>query len=181
VDKPIASMDFPLTAANNHQLGDAMVGSKNMGTGANKNTTTTLSDPSATPEGGTEPVSINDRGQVTGSYNNGTTALGFLYSGGTWTTLTDPSVVPGGAIAPIAINDRGQIIGVYDNGTAAQVGFIATPTDVDHKREPPTLTITGRSLSVAGEVRFRCRSAFRPMMPTTKCRSRSAEFRVTTR
>ena len=29
------------------------------------------------------------------------------------------------------------------------VGFIATPTDVDHKREPPKLTITDHSLSLS--------------------------------
>ena len=31
----------------------------------------------------------------------------------------------------------------------AQIGFIATPTDVDNAREPPKLTITDHSLSVA--------------------------------
>ena len=35
---------------------------------------TTLSDPSAAPGGYTKPVSINDRGQVTGYYFNGTTS-----------------------------------------------------------------------------------------------------------
>ena len=38
-----------------------------------------------------QPGSINDRGQVIGYYDNGTTELGFLYSNGTWTTLSDPS------------------------------------------------------------------------------------------
>ena len=34
---------------------------------------------------------------------------------------------------PNSINDRGQVIGEYYNGTAV-VGFIGTPTHVDHKQ-----------------------------------------------
>ena len=51
---------------------------------------TTLSDPSTASGGYTIPVSINDGGQVTGSYFNGNAQVGFLYSNGTWTTLSDP-------------------------------------------------------------------------------------------
>jgi hypothetical protein len=113
-------------------------------------TYTTLSDPLAivSPSGlTTVPQSINDRGQVAGHYFNGTTDVGFVYSNGIWTTLSDASAAPGGATIPVSINDRGQVTGSYDEGTRLE-GFIATPTDVDHKREPPTLTITDHSLSL---------------------------------
>ncbi len=73
---------------------------------------------------------------------------GFLYSNGTWTTLSDPSAGPNRSTIPVSINDRGQVTGSYYNGTT-EVGFIATPTDVDHKREPPKLTITDHSLSLS--------------------------------
>ncbi len=86
-------------------------------------TYTTLSDPSAAPGGSTDPVSINDKVQVTGYYYNGTTVVGFLYSDGTWTTLSDPSAAPGGSTNPVAINDRGQVTGSYFNGTIAE-GFL---------------------------------------------------------
>ena len=63
-------------------------------------TYTTLSDPSAALLGGTEALSINDRGQVTGYYFNGITFVGFLYSDGTWTNLSDPSAAPGEPLPP---------------------------------------------------------------------------------
>ena len=119
------------------------------GTGGNvgflysNGTYTALRDPLAAPGGSTNPVSINDRGQVTGYYFNGITQLGFLYNNGTWTNLSDPSAGVNGNTNPSSINDKGQIVGYFDGGA-----FIATPTDVDHKREPPKLTITEHSLSV---------------------------------
>ena len=111
-------------------------------------TWTTLSDPSAGAKGFTRPASINDKGQVTGYYFNGTTYVGFVYSNGIWTNLSDPSAAPGKSTVALSINDKGQVTGYYYDGTTYQ-GFIATPSDVDHKREPPTLTITDHSLSLS--------------------------------
>jgi hypothetical protein len=88
---------------------------------------TTLSDPSAAPGGFTSPVSINDSGQVTGSYFNGNAQVGFFYSNGTWTTLNDPSAGANGFTFPVSINDRGQIIG-------------STPTASSHSKALSTAT-----------------------------------------
>jgi probable HAF family extracellular repeat protein len=80
-------------------------------------TYTTLSDPSAAPGGlGTNPTSINDRGQVVGWYDNGTTDEGFLYSNGTYKTLRDPSAGLDGETFPTSINDKGQVAGYYTDG-----------------------------------------------------------------
>ncbi|MBV8830282.1 MAG: hypothetical protein JO357_00745 [Hyphomicrobiales bacterium] len=110
-------------------------------------TWTTLSDPSAASGGYTVATSINNSGQVTGYYWNGTADVGFLYGNGTWTNLTPPSLSSGGNTLTASINDRGQVTGDYYNGTA-NVGFIVNPTDVNHKREAPTLTIKDHSLSL---------------------------------
>jgi hypothetical protein len=120
---------------------------------------THLVDPSAGDSGTTWPVSMNNRGQVIGYFYAGSTEStlpeeGFLYTDGSWTTLNDPSSGPNGQTIPQKINDAGQIIGDYlffntSTQSVATVGFLATPHDVDKRREPPKLTITDHSLSLS--------------------------------
>jgi flagellar hook protein FlgE len=78
-------------------------------------TYTTLNNPLPGSGGSSAPGSINDKGQVTGSYANGTNVLGFLYSDGAWTTLSDPAAGADGFTIPTSINDRGQVTGRYSN------------------------------------------------------------------
>ena len=120
---------------------------------------TELVDPSVGANGTTWPVSINDRGQVAGYFYQGSTEStlpieGFIYSNGSWTTLKDPASGANGQTIPISINNAGQVLGYYDFYNAStqsvtEVGFIATPTDLDKAREPPKLTITDHSLSLS--------------------------------
>jgi len=73
--------------------------------------------------GNTVPVAINAAGVVTGTYFNGMTYEGFIYSNGTFTNIVDPLQSKSGSTVPVAINDSGVIIGYYDTATDSQ-GFI---------------------------------------------------------
>jgi hypothetical protein len=93
----------------------------------------------------TAPVSINDKGQITGYYAiggpNGITAdYSFVYSNGQYTTIDPP-----GSTSPIAysINNSGQVVGEYANNT--NHGFVAT--------DPPqaTQTIASSSLTAPAQ------------------------------
>ena len=98
---------------------------------------TTYTFTTLTPPGGSPaviPQSINDKGQVVGSYypgTNGNNERGFLYSNGAWTTLSDPSAAlidpsaDSGITYTVAmsINDKGQVVGSYYNGTTEE-GFL---------------------------------------------------------
>jgi probable HAF family extracellular repeat protein len=78
---------------------------------------TPLDDPAASGTGpfgipnGTNPLGINDAGQIVGTYDLG--AYGFIYSGGSFTTVTDsnPNGPSAQAIIPHGINSTGLIIG----------------------------------------------------------------------
>jgi hypothetical protein len=63
--------------------------------------------------GNTDPYGINDAGQISGTYYDGS-YHGFLYSHGTYTPLNVP-----GAVATYAtdINDQGQIVGYYSDAS----------------------------------------------------------------
>ena len=73
----------------------------------------------------TEPISINDKGQITGFYQTSSTTApqhAFLYSNGQYTSIDPPE-----STSPIgfSINNSGQIVGYYsDNST--NHGFLAT-------------------------------------------------------
>jgi probable HAF family extracellular repeat protein len=85
---------------------------------------TTLIDPGQGSNGETDSVSINDSGQVTGSYWNGATYISFIYGNGTFTDFVDPSAVQdGGYTRAVSINDSGQVTGYYYNGQSYE-GFI---------------------------------------------------------
>ena len=82
-------------------------------------TYTTLDNPSATAT--TQPLGINDAGQVVGIYQAPiifSTYYGFLYSGGSYTTLSDPSsTAPNGSgTFAYGIKTSGQIVGEYESG-----------------------------------------------------------------
>jgi VCBS repeat-containing protein/probable HAF family extracellular repeat protein len=80
----------------------------------------TINDPSGS--NGTDGRGINDLGQIVGSYANGITNLGYLYSGGTYTTLFHPSAVFGTFAQ--GINDTGQVVGYYGDSNAIPHGFL---------------------------------------------------------
>ena len=86
-------------------------------------TFTVLDDPLATK--GTRLTSINDQGQIVGSYSDDTSSHVFLYSGGVFTTVTN---INGGKDFGIgSINDRGMIAGSYSD-PAGNHGFVGVPT-----------------------------------------------------
>ena len=58
----------------------------------------------------TSPASINDSGQVTGYYNDGSGRHGFVYGNGTFTILDAPGAYE---TSPASINDSGQVTGYY--------------------------------------------------------------------
>jgi probable HAF family extracellular repeat protein len=73
------------------------------------------------------PISINDKGQVTGYYQTSSTTLNqqaFVYSNGQYTSIDPPA-----GVDPIAfsINNFGQVVGYYaDNPYTTNHGFLAT-------------------------------------------------------
>jgi probable HAF family extracellular repeat protein len=90
-------------------------------------TYTTLDNPAATAT--TQPLGINDAGQVVGIYQApiiGSTYYGFLYSGGSYTTLSDPSstALNGSGTFAYGINASGQIVGYYLGHNGHNEGFL---------------------------------------------------------
>jgi probable HAF family extracellular repeat protein len=84
-------------------------------------TFTTLGLPGAVP-GYIMPTSINDSGQITGSYNTNIIMLprsgwkGFVYSNGTFITIDPPNSVN---THPSSINASGQVAGYYTSVDAS--------------------------------------------------------------
>lgn len=61
----------------------------------------------------TTAISVNDKGQIIGTFNNSNGTFSYLYSGGVYTTLSVPT-------PPIGIDNQGQIVGtnyLYSGGT----------------------------------------------------------------
>jgi len=81
----------------------------------------------------TVPLSINDKGQVTGYYETTTSMYGFTYSQGQYTTINPP-----GSLGTLdwSINNSGQVVGFYEDSTTNH-GFVATdppsPTSAPHQ------------------------------------------------
>jgi ELWxxDGT repeat protein/probable HAF family extracellular repeat protein len=86
------------------------------------------------PPGSTNTVadSINDNGQIVGSYSvGGQTSSGFLDNNGTYTTIDPPGSVGAGATD---INSLGQIVGTYQIAGGPTLGFLyshGTYTTID--------------------------------------------------
>jgi hypothetical protein len=81
----------------------------------------------------TVPLSINDKGQVTGYYETTTSMSGFTYSQGQYTTINPPGSV---GTLDLSINNSGQVVGYYEDSTTNH-GFVATdppsPTNAPHQ------------------------------------------------
>jgi len=88
-----------------------------IGLSAHAVTWTTLDVPGSTS---TEPLGMNDAGDVVGSYSNGHRSIGFLYSEGIFTKIRVPGAVE---TTPYGINDNGQIAGVYKSDDSKVHGF----------------------------------------------------------
>jgi hypothetical protein len=70
----------------------------------------------------TEPIGVNNRGQVVGPYLDRKGALhGFLWERGRITTIDLPGAT---STSPTAVNDRGQVLGVYTDAAGAFHGFV---------------------------------------------------------
>ena len=69
----------------------------------------------------TSVKSINDRGQVVGTYYDGSRHLSFIYRGGKFKTLDFPNSIETTAYS---INDRGQVAGEYWNGGSNVKSFV---------------------------------------------------------
>ena len=68
----------------------------------------------------TDPVGINNLGQIVGSYQDATGTHGFLFSNGIYTTIDGPL---GNYTELHGINDYGQIVGFYNfSSSGASVG-----------------------------------------------------------
>ena len=75
---------------------------------------------------GTNPIGINDKGQIVGVYTDSSGPHGFIYDNGTYTTIDDPS---GGGTALLGINNAGEIVGTPSvvASSRAQSGVRWTP------------------------------------------------------
>lgn len=71
----------------------------------------------------TVAFSLNDKGQVTGSYDDTTTSKlrGFVYADGAFTTIDAPG---DGFTFPRAINNAGEVAGSYDAARGGSHGFL---------------------------------------------------------
>jgi probable HAF family extracellular repeat protein len=78
--------------------------------------------PLADPQGdSTTPASINDAGQIAGSYNMGLDQHAFVLSGGTYATIDPPGRGP--YASANGINNTGSIIGYYTDPQQRQHEF----------------------------------------------------------
>jgi uncharacterized membrane protein len=93
---------------------------------------TTVDVPGDAPEAGTQFVSINDRGQIAATVDDGRgSTSGFLYERGRFTPIRPRDAV---FTRPLDINDRGQVVGDY--GTRPRTNPTAGP-------EPPGAHLGG--------------------------------------
>jgi Repeat of unknown function (DUF5648) len=86
----------------------------------------TIDYPGATD---TQVDGINNRGDLVGTYSNGSGSHGFYYTGGNYTSIDGPSGAQ--SFTPTGINDQGQIVGHYvDPASGHDVGFVTDPISV---------------------------------------------------
>jgi probable HAF family extracellular repeat protein len=71
---------------------------------------------------GTVAYVINYKGQVVGSYSDGSGNHGFIYSDGVYTALNAPLGVRG--TEAFGINNKGQIVGAYTHSSGIDHGFL---------------------------------------------------------
>ncbi len=68
----------------------------------------------------TEPFAVNSRGEVAGTYDDGSGEQGFIYDNGAFTTLNAPGAT---LTFADAINNRGEVAGYYIDGSGGH-GFV---------------------------------------------------------
>jgi len=98
----------------------------------------------------TVPRSINNSGQVAGTYYDSTTNAqhGFVYSGGTVTTVD----ISGATTTDVwSINDIGQIAGYYIDTLGVIHGFVKTGTTVNTVDAALSNQTAVRSINASGE------------------------------
>jgi probable HAF family extracellular repeat protein len=74
----------------------------------------------------TEPLGINDSGQIVGQYRDSGGLHSFLFSNGTFTPINDPSATS--STLANGINNSGQIVGIYNPDNFDVPGFLYDPT-----------------------------------------------------
>jgi hypothetical protein len=97
---------------------------------------TVIDDPNA-PVGFTQPLGINEAGDIVGTYRAGTTPAdplhGFLLRGGSYTTIDEPNAR--GVTVAMGINTQGDVVGLFsDGGVLGSHGFLlhqGTYTTID--------------------------------------------------
>jgi hypothetical protein len=92
----------------------------------------------------TEPLGINDSGQIVGQYRDSGGVHSFLFSGGTFTAINDPSAT--GPTFAYGINNSGQIVGDYNPNNFDVPGF---PYDPTSNVFPPYFTLHDPSANKA--------------------------------
>jgi probable HAF family extracellular repeat protein len=97
----------------------------------------------------TEAESINDAGDVVGSFTQRNKEHGFLWTGDRYVTLDVPD---SSGTHAYGINDRGQIVGAFVDAEGLRQGFVATPVP-----EPGTLTLL--SVGLVAPLWYGCRRA----------------------
>jgi probable HAF family extracellular repeat protein len=168
VDDPLA---VGLTEAVGINNAGQIVGFYNDGSGAghgffdDNGTFTTIDDPNATgtpplcvhgsgttslPCPMTEPLGINNSGQLAGNYYNGTVYNGFFDSGGIgcltaacFTSISDPLGAEGTYVE--GVNDAGEMVGVYIDGAGGHHGFLYSGGTFMTIDDPLGTGVTGAS------------------------------------
>ena len=96
----------------------------------------------------TNARSINDNGQVTGSYSDGSKEYGFVYSNGTFTTLQVPGATSTWASS---INNSGQVAGSYSDGSKEH-GFVYSDGTFTILDVPGAIKTLPASINDSGQV-----------------------------
>jgi probable HAF family extracellular repeat protein/VCBS repeat-containing protein len=105
------------------------------------------------PTGTYSPTSINDAGQIAGTYFDSSGAHGFVYNGGVYTTLPDDPLALGGFNIS-GINNAGQIVGSYFDSSFKSYAFVYSGGVYTALPDDPLATygITASGINIAGQI-----------------------------
>jgi uncharacterized membrane protein len=102
-------------------------------------------------ESQTNARGINDKGQIVGTYFDGSNYYGFLDSGGKFTTIDVP--VPGVTdTVPVGINEAGQIVGWYFGPYVGIHGFLETAGSFTTIDDPSGCCAEAFGINDAGQI-----------------------------